>query len=386
MAQKKKKRLLYGILILCLLLLLLLLWGNRPKPFGGSMGSGEPVVADSMTSDTVSRTWGVDTATDSAVMATPPGPAGAGPAKRVDSIPARRREDRPDSTRQMHPRNRLPDNPPEDTVSLEPEIDTVAVDPCVADTVAPWVYPDPSGGLHYAPVVVRLVADDSCRIEFRRDTRSPWREYDATPVRIEESGTLWYRAVDSCGNRMAPHREEYEIVFRKPTARCPESMTFIEIGESRFCIDKYEWPNRRGERVRTYVSVYEAMDSCFSVGKRLCTSDEWKLACGGPYGWNYPYGRDYEPRACVTRDTSSTRAGERRECRGYFEVYDLSGNVMEWTKTKSRENPRFFNIMGGFYRSGPQSGCFDVRYSYFPQNRHTPVGFRCCADATSENK
>ncbi|HAJ79773.1 MAG TPA: hypothetical protein DCO75_08365, partial [Fibrobacteres bacterium] len=73
--------------------------------------------------------------------------------------------------------------------------------------------------------------------------------------------------------------------------------------------------------------------------------------------------------------------GKKPECRGYFGVFDMSGNLAEWTGTKSGKNSRFYNVMGGFWESGPQSGCFDARYSYFPQNRHNPVGFRCCSNA-----
>jgi hypothetical protein len=43
-------------------------------------------------------------------------------------------------------------------------------------------------------------------------------------------------------------------------------------------------------------------------------------------------------------------------------------------------------VMGGFWQSGPRSGCFDIRYSYFPQNRHNPVGFRCCKDIGPSKK
>jgi formylglycine-generating enzyme required for sulfatase activity len=58
----------------------------------------------------------------------------------------------------------------------------------------------------------------------------------------------------------------------------------------------------------------------------------------------------------------------------------MAGNLAEWTSTRSSKNDRFYNVMGGFWESGPQSTCFDKRYSYFPQNRHNPVGFRCCSE------
>jgi formylglycine-generating enzyme required for sulfatase activity len=59
----------------------------------------------------------------------------------------------------------------------------------------------------------------------------------------------------------------------------------------------------------------------------------------------------------------------------------MAGNLAEWTSTPSPQNSSFNNVMGGYWESGSQSRCADARYSYFPQNRHNPVGFRCCKDA-----
>ena len=58
----------------------------------------------------------------------------------------------------------------------------------------------------------------------------------------------------------------------------------------------------------------------------------------------------------------------------------MSGNLLEWTSTRAAENGTFTYAMGGFWESGPKSACGDKRYSYYPQNRHNPVGFRCCGD------
>jgi len=104
------------------------------------------------------------------------------------------------------------------------------------------------------------------------------------------------------------------------------------------------------------------------------------VACAGPYTWKYPYGQRYEPYACVTHDTMAVPAGSRPECRTFFGAFDMSGNLLEWTGTRAVENNAFTYAMGGFWESGPKSGCQDKRYSYYPQNHHNPVGFRCCSD------
>jgi len=226
-----------------------------------------------------------------------------------------------------------------------------------------------------------LLSDEPCRIEWRRAGEPQWRAYGGEWITIDRSATIEYRGTDTCGNVMEPHTERYEIERGHDTSRCPADMEFVRVGGTEFCVDHYEWPNRFKTRPSSYVSIYQAMDSCFGAGKRLCTSDEWKLACSGPYGWAYPYGERFEEHACATQDTGRAPSGARPECRGYFEVYDMSGNLAEWTSTRSQANSRFYNVMGGFWESGSQGRCYDARYSYFPQNRHNPVGFRCCMDA-----
>ena len=274
---------------------------------------------------------------------------------------------------------------PRDTIKVKPDTtdsarkDTVVYDPCREDTIAPWVYPDPSGGLHYGKINVRFVISKPCRIEWKFKKESGWKLYEDDSIAITRNSILCFRAQDSCGNSMDVRSEKYEISL--PIKRyCPEDMAYIKMGNTEFCIDRYEWPNKRGKRPLSYISIYHAMDSCFTIGKRLCTTEEWSLACGGAYSWKYPYGDDYEPKACVTGDTAANPSGKYSECRGYFGVFDMSGNLAEWTSTRSAKNRDFYNVMGGFWESGPQSRCFSPRYSYFPQNRHNPVGFRCCKE------
>jgi hypothetical protein len=233
---------------------------------------------------------------------------------------------------------------------------------------------------------VRLVANKPCTVEWRRSEKDDWQHYDGGTIPVTATGTLQFRASDSCGKTMEQRIESYEIDLTEVRKFCPEDMEFIKVGSNRYCIDRYEWPNRRGIKPQAYISLYQATDSCFSAGKRLCSTDEWTMACRGPYGWAYPYGGTYEPRACVTKDTAVHAAGSKPECRGYFEVYDMSGNLLEWTSTRAQANAAFNNVMGGFWQSGSQSGCNDIRYSYFPQNKHNPVGFRCCKDETGIKK
>ena len=264
-----------------------------------------------------------------------------------------------------------------------PTVDTFSqiYSPCSDDTVSLWVYPEPSGGLHRGIISVKFYSTKKCTIEWRRNTESEYKIYsEGDTINILSNTTLYFRAFDSCGNKMEEREEIYEIADTQTKKNCPFDMEYINVGTTSFCIDKYEWPNKLKSKPLSFISFYSAMDSCVSKGKRLCTSDEWTLACTGPYGWKYPYGNKYEIRACVSNDTIARPSGSKPECRGYFEVFDMSGNLAEWTNTKSQNNPQFYNVKGGFWASGTKSGCFDVHYSYYPQNKHNSVGFRCCKD------
>ncbi|MBD3420258.1 MAG: SUMF1/EgtB/PvdO family nonheme iron enzyme [Chitinivibrionales bacterium] len=269
-----------------------------------------------------------------------------------------------------------------DTVDAVPADSTVRPEtPCDRDSVPPWVYPDPSGGMHYGPVSVVLVTNEPAVMRWRFEDNPAWTPYDGRAIEITSSATLVYEGVDSCQNYAQTRKEYYEIQPFPRSKYCPDDMAHVKVGETSFCIDRFEWPNQLNVRPTAFVSLYHAIDSCFSVGKRLCKKDEWIIACSGPQSTRYPYGGVYEKNACVSRDTSAHKSGTYRECRGYFDVYDMSGNLAEWTNTRSTQNPSRYEVMGGFWKTGSESSCFHSRYSYFPQNRHNPVGFRCCKDS-----
>jgi hypothetical protein len=252
---------------------------------------------------------------------------------------------------------------------------------CGGDTSALWVYPEPSGGLHHGAIAVSFHGNKPCTVFWRMEPDTAWRQYSDAPLSIGKTGTLVFKALGPCGRAMETRQEYYEIAPPQTSADCPKGMDLVKIGSTRFCIDRYEWPNRKGSLPLSYVSLYQAMDSCYAAGKRLCSSEEWSLACSGPFSWKYPYGQNYEHNACVTVDTSVRLSGSKPECRAYFGSFDMAGNLLEWTATTAKENTQLYNVMGGFWESGSRSGCFDIRYSYYPQNRHNPVGFRCCKDA-----
>lgn len=101
-----------------------------------------------------------------------------------------------------------------------------------------------------------------------------------------------------------------------------------------YCIDIYEYPNVRGA-VPERLGFFDAAARCASRNKRLCTSVEWVRACSGPEKYAYPYGNEYDPSRCNTIDNPRSRgiapAGSYPLCVNGYGLYDMSGNVAEWT-------------------------------------------------------
>lgn len=179
----------------------------------------------------------------------------------------------------------------------------------------------------------------------------------------------------------------------------------LETKPMEFCIDRYEYPNIEGQYPIIYVSWYEADDLCEQQGKRLCDEDEWTFACEGEEARPYPYGNGFvrDPGKCITdqkwrayneksmvpRDGEAAgvemdrlwngrAAGEQTECRSPTGVYDMTGNVDEWTRS-ARPGERPSILKGGYWgpvrtRCRPSTRSHDQNHTFYQQ------GFRCCAD------
>jgi sulfatase modifying factor 1 len=169
------------------------------------------------------------------------------------------------------------------------------------------------------------------------------------------------------------------------------------------CMDRFEYPNRKGEWPVIMVSWYEARDQCKADGKRLCSEDEWTYACEGDEATPYPTGYSREGAECVNdrpwkkfddmalmpRGTERAKneldrlwqgepSGARPVCKSHAGVYDMTGNVDEWTKSSiAGERPSV--LKGGYWgpvrtRCRPATKAHDETHTFYQQ------GFRCCAD------
>ena len=187
--------------------------------------------------------------------------------------------------------------------------------------------------------------------------------------------------------------------YRAPSGECQTGTS-----QKHFCIDDYEWPNKVGEKPVVMKNWYEARDACQSVGKRLCSQDEWTLACEGPEHLPYPYGYVRDATACNIdkaaigvdekalrrpdlRDAEAARlwqgepSGARDRCVSPFGVHDMTGNVDEWTRNETGK-PHQSALKGGYW-SWVRGRCRAVTAGHEEDFRYYQIGFRCCGEVSA---
>ena len=167
-----------------------------------------------------------------------------------------------------------------------------------------------------------------------------------------------------------------------------------------FCMDRYEWPNRRGELPTVRVTWHTARRMCEQVGKRLCTEREWTFACEGEEALPYLYGYQRDSDVChfdhqtrrpdrgrlanpatandeYARLYEAVPSGQYDRCVSPFGLNDLTGNVDEWVVNESGR-PFQSALKGGWW--GPiRARCRPATYSHDENFIYYQIGFRCCS-------
>ena len=156
-----------------------------------------------------------------------------------------------------------------------------------------------------------------------------------------------------------------------------------------------------------YISQLQAAAACAAANKRLCSDDEWISACRGSKNTQFPYGKDEKRGTCNDqRDRhpaqeyleshdlsvftklehpcisqvpdSLLRTGGRRECATPEGVFDIVGNLHEWTAASEGGMGKF---RGGYYVDTWLNGrgCDYVTTRHAVSYWDYSTGFRCCA-------
>lgn len=186
----------------------------------------------------------------------------------------------------------------------------------------------------------------------------------------------------------------------------------------RYCIDEYEYPNKKGERPKVNFRFPDAQALCAAEGKRVCTETEWTMACEGPEYKPYPYGYVRDPKTCngdrpyiepkvtghdekgapfmafaskdervrseeLERLWQGVPSGSQPKCVSDYGVWDMPGNADELASSETPEpTSKFDNVTtGGPWLYGVRNQCRPKIYTHNEGFAYYYLSTRCCAEA-----
>ena len=244
-----------------------------------------------------------------------------------------------------------------------------------SDKVPPTAEITPPAGRYYDPIKLKVKCDEiKCKtfVSFG-DTLNP---QDASKgIDYNKTGSVFFLAEDSVGNRTAWEEAKYDMASDNV---CGKNAFPVPVGGKTVCVDAYEYPNQPDATPKDMVSQEEAARICKNEGKHLCSIEEWQAACRGKDGLKYSYGKGYKQSKCNTNTKSAKRSGRKTQCRSWWGMYDMNGNLWEWTSSTSKQHPDKFLVAGGAWNTNNESSCSESKFSFYPQNQYPSVGFRCC--------
>jgi sulfatase modifying factor 1 len=252
-------------------------------------------------------------------------------------------------------------------------------------------------------------------------------------LRASENGTI-ERAIASYAPGSFRPVDEGTLAPRRVNGRCPSEMANID---GRFCIDRHEgsvverqadgtqqeWspfvpplaPPLEGHALvarsvpgvvpQAYISAAQAAAACTGARKRLCQPVEWRAACGGSQGYAYPYGPQRVAGRCHDTgaapmlvfhaaelkkgwgplelndprlnqlDGTVAKTGAFADCVNDYGVYDMVGNLHEWTADPNGTFQGGFWLDTNLHGEGCAYRTIAHEYTYHDYS----TGFRCCA-------
>ena len=145
--------------------------------------------------------------------------------------------------------------------------------------------------------------------------------------------------------------------------------------------DAYGYSEERKDYPVVLVSFDDAVEFCKWDGKRLPIEEEWEKAARGTDGRIYPWGNAFDKDKANTSLSGVigvTKAGRYEAGKSPYGVYDMAGNVWEWTGTDFDERGKA--VRGGSWGLTHRFATTFSRVGYIPVTKINNLGFRCVKD------
>ena len=151
----------------------------------------------------------------------------------------------------------------------------------------------------------------------------------------------------------------------------------------------------------TEVTWFGATAFAEYYGMRIPTKEEWEKAARANSKNNYPWGNTLSPSYANYRDSGDeydngttpvgyyNGSGNTNNSYSPYGIYDMAGNVWEWTDSWKDQSPGKV-LKGGSWNSIPRVGIdtgeiyvygfsawVEPTYGYSPNNSNSDIGFRC---------
>ena len=151
------------------------------------------------------------------------------------------------------------------------------------------------------------------------------------------------------------------------------------------------YPKQRGDYPITGVDYEDAVAYAKWAGKRLPCEVEWEKAARGADGRLWPWGNQWDPKACRWGDSgekpltaSAVPVGSYPRDRSVFGVMDMAGNLAEWVEAPLPKPVQYTALVkgGSFVNSAPWQFLCATRNAH-PKGHGGLgyLGFRCALDA-----
>ncbi|PIQ96827.1 MAG: hypothetical protein COV67_07460 [Nitrospinae bacterium CG11_big_fil_rev_8_21_14_0_20_56_8] len=154
-------------------------------------------------------------------------------------------------------------------------------------------------------------------------------------------------------------------------------------------------PGRENHPV-THVTWQEALTYALWAHKRLPSEAQWEKAARGPNGNLYPWGNEYQKgkgNIAIEGARDTAPVGSYPGDVSFYQVYDMAGNAMEWTRdwyrpypgntyNDSRFGEKFRVLRGTSYQKAGHYFLDAYQFAFArtevdPEGYYENVGFRC---------